>query len=156
MSVPARKLPARDVPARDVPARRRVTTAPAAPPRRARTPVRRTARRFHATFWAMTAAIVTTIVVALVSVSALVVETGFGIDRTEARIADLLEEGERLRRDAAMMSAPGRIATWARRSGLEMPEAPVVVLRVPGSAPETADVLADEEAADAGSVGEET
>ena len=131
MSVPARDVPARDVPARDMPARRRVTTAPAAPPRRARTPVRRTARRFHATFWAMTAAIVTTIVVALVSVSALVVETGFGVDRTEARIAQLLDDGERLRRDVAAMSAPGRIATWAKRSGLGRPEE-VVVLQVPG------------------------
>jgi cell division protein FtsL len=87
-------------------------------------------------FWATSAAIVTTIVMALVSVSALVVETGFGIDRTEARIAELREEGEILRRDVAVMSAPGRIAHWAKRKGLEMPEAPVVVLQVPSSVSE--------------------
>jgi cell division protein FtsL len=85
-------------------------------------------------FWALTATIVTASVVALVSVSALVVETGFGIDRTEARIATLLEEGEGLRREVAEMSAPNRIAAWARRRGLVMPEE-VVVLQVADRAP---------------------
>jgi cell division protein FtsL len=78
----------------------------------------------------LTAVTITSIVVALVSVSALVVETGFGIDRTEAKIAKLLDEGERLRRDVAEMSAPGRVASWARRRGLVMPEE-VIVLQVP-------------------------
>jgi cell division protein FtsL len=85
-------------------------------------------------FWVLSAVTVTSIVVALVSVSALLVETGFGVDRTEARIAQLREEGERLRRDVAEMSAPGRIAHWGQRKGLVMPETPVVVLQVPGGA----------------------
>ena len=83
-------------------------------------------------FWALTSAILTAIVVALVSVSALVVETGFNIDRTEARIARLIEDGEGLRRDVAEMSAPSRVAHWAKRKGLVIPETPVVVLQVPG------------------------
>ena len=137
MSVPARNAAALPDPTiRRVPVRRGSTpgSRARADAHRTATATRQVARRatrrgFHPAFWALTAAIVTTIVVALVSVSALVVETGFGIDRTEARIAQLLDEGERLRRDVAAMSAPGRIANWARRSGLVMPEK-VVVLQV--------------------------
>jgi cell division protein FtsL len=95
-------------------------------------------------FWALTAVIVTSIVVALVSVSALVVETGFGVDRTEARIAQLREDGERLRRDVAEMSAPGRIAHWAQRKGLVMPETPVVVLQVPGGADDAGEAAGED------------
>jgi cell division protein FtsL len=131
---PARRGPAEPVrrPSAGRPSSvRRPTARTAAAPTRAAAR-RRTRRGFHPAFWALTAAILTAIVVALVSVSALVVETGFGVDRTEARIAQLLDEGERLRRDVAAMSAPGRIATWAKRSGLVMPEE-VVVLQVPGN-----------------------
>ena len=157
MSVPARSVPAPQAPA---PAPRRPRRA--APERTERTEPRRTParprrglpaidpptpagarrararRRFHPVFWALTAALLTAIVVALVSVSALVVETGFNVDRTEARIARLAEDGERLRRDVAEMSAPGRIAHLAERKGLVMPETPVVVLQVPGGAGEDA------------------
>ena len=136
MSVPARSAPA--------PPLRRPTAPLSGRPRRPATTVvpragvdapargtaRRRARRFHPAFWVLTAVTITSIVVALVSVSAFVVETGFGIDRTEARIADLLDEGERLRRDVAELSAPGRVANWARRRGLVMPEE-VIVLQVP-------------------------
>lgn len=131
MSVPARRLPERTPARRTTPAPR---PAPAERRTTSRPGTRRTARRrFHPAFWALTALVLTAIVVSLVSVSAFVVETGFGIDRTEARIAELLDEGERLRRDVAEMSAPGRVARWAKRSGLVMPEE-VVVLQVPGGA----------------------
>lgn len=136
MSVPARRLPERTPERRRVPAPRPAPSERRTAPRpRIRPSVR---RRFHPAFWALTALVLTAIVVSLVSVSALVVETGFGIDRTEERIAELLDEGERLRRDVAMMSAPGRVASWARRGGLVMPEE-VVVLQVPGGASEASD-----------------
>ena len=73
-------------------------------------------------------------VVALVSLSALVVQTGFDIDRAEDRIADLTDSRELLRKDVATLSAPGRIASWARDRGLVMPE-DVIVLQVPGTDP---------------------
>lgn len=144
MSVPARNLAGVAAPRRvgGSPARPRSVSRPT-PPRTRGLPVagatsargrrRLVVRRFHPAFWAMTAAVLTTLVVALVSVSALAVETGFGIDRTEARIAELLDEGERLRSDVANMSAPGRIAHWAARKGLVVPEN-VIVLQVPGDA----------------------
>ena len=153
MSVPARNLAGVAAPRRvgASPGRPRSVPRPT-PPRTHGVPAagatsavgrrRLVARRFHPAFWAMTAAILTTLVVALVSVSALAVETGFGIDRTEARIAELLDEGERLRSDVATMSAPGRIAHWAARKGLVIPEN-VIVLQVPGDA-------ADADAAPAG------
>ena len=71
-------------------------------------------------------------VVCLVSLSALVVQTGFGINRAEDRIAELVTRGEVLRKDVATHSAPGRIASWARQRGLVMPE-DVIVLQVPGT-----------------------
>jgi cell division protein FtsI (penicillin-binding protein 3) len=81
----------------------------------ARGTARRRTRRFHPAFWVLTAVTITSIVVALVSVSAFVVETGFGIDRTEARIADLLDEGERLGTGAGRELGEGSRPGDARR-----------------------------------------
>jgi cell division protein FtsL len=154
VSVPAERLPAprhvADSPIRAP--RPRSGAAPAPTPPVARTVSTARAARAHAqrrarpAFWAMTAAVLTALVVALVSVSALVVETGFGIDRAEARIAQLLEEGERLRMDVAAMSAPNRVATWARSRGLVMPEE-VVVLQVPNETPDSSSAANGDEAA---------
>jgi hypothetical protein len=70
---------------------------------------------------------------ALVSLSALVVETGLRIDHAEDRLASLADRREVLERDVARLGAPGRIAAWATERGLVMPE-DVVVLQVPGRA----------------------
>jgi len=106
------------------PAARPTTTSPPSPRRRAR-------RGFHPAFWIFSAFVVTGMVVGIVSLSALLVQTGFGIDRTEARIAELADERELLGKEVATMSSPGRIASWARARGFVMPE-DVVVLQVPG------------------------
>jgi len=70
-------------------------------------------------------------VLVLVSLSALVVETGLRIDHAEDRLASLADRREVLERDVARLGAPGRIAAWATERGLVMPEG-VVVLQVPG------------------------
>ena len=106
------------------PAARPTTTSPPSPRRRAR-------RGFHPAFWIFSALVVTGMVVGIVSLSALLVQTGFGIDRDEARIAELTDQRELLFKEVATMSSPGRIASWARTRGFVMPES-VVVLQVPG------------------------
>jgi cell division protein FtsL len=68
-------------------------------------------------------------VVAIVSVSALGVQSGFRIDELSDRIGALAEQREVLTKEVAELSSPGRVQTWARDSGMEMPEN-VVVLRV--------------------------
>jgi cell division protein FtsL len=113
----------------------RTKRAPAARPRISipSHPRRRARRGFHPAFWILTAAVVTTMVVALASVSALVVQTSFGIDSLEARIAELGDRQQYLTREAASLSSPSRVAAWARRRGMVMPE-DVVVVQVPGAA----------------------
>lgn len=106
------------------PAARPTITSPPSPRRRAR-------RGFHPAFWIFSALVVTAMIVGIVSLSALLVQTGFGIDRTEARIAELADQRELLAKEVATMSSPGRIASWARTRGFVMPE-DVVVLQVPG------------------------
>jgi cell division protein FtsL len=132
VSTPARRL---DAPT-TAPSERRVPTpTPRARPARPRTspsprPVRRARRGLHPAFWACASVLITAMVVGVVSLSALVVQTGFRIDRTEERIAELADRQEILTKDAAEMASPVRIARWARLRGLVMPD-DVVVLRVP-------------------------
>ncbi len=135
MSTPARQLPS-SAPSLPSPLHSRPPREPAARPRTPSPPqpLRRARRGFHPAFWIFAAVVVTGMVVALVSLSALVVQTGFDIDRAEDRIAQLTDGRELLRKDVATLSAPGRIASWARDRGLVMPE-DVIVLQVPGTDP---------------------
>jgi cell division protein FtsL len=127
VSATARQLA--PAPTRAYPTRAHATRAPAARPRTPSPPrsSRRARRGLHPAFWAFSAVVVTGLAVGLVSLSALVVETGFGIGRTEDRIAALLERRELLSKEVATRSAPGRVAAWARGHGLVMPEQVVVL-----------------------------
>jgi cell division protein FtsL len=69
-------------------------------------------------------------VVAIVSVSALGVQSGFQIDALRDRIGALSDEREVLTKEVAELSSPGRVQTWARQAGMVTPDN-VVVLRVP-------------------------
>ena len=144
MSVPARQLapspqprPSSPVPGLE---RARPTRAPAARPLTSSPPLplRRARRGSTLAFWIFTTIVISTMIVGIVSVSALGVQGGFRIDELRDRIGTLTEEQEILTKEVAELSSPGRVQVWARRAGMVMPEN-VVVLRVtpvPGDASE--------------------
>jgi cell division protein FtsL len=73
-------------------------------------------------------------VLGLVSLNALLAQRSFRIDDLRQRIDALSEENVELLREQAALSAPGRIATWASRHGMRLPD-DIRFLHVPSSAP---------------------
>jgi len=61
-------------------------------------------------------------VLGIVSLNALLAQTSFRIDESERRIEALDREHLELVREQATLSAPGRIAAWARRNGMRLPD----------------------------------
>lgn len=136
-----------------LPAREAERWAPVpAPPRRAVTPARppaarpsipdqpphphrRTRRGHPSAFWLLTAAIVSALVVGLVSVNAMRVDAAYRTRSVTERVRLLTDERRLLVNDVARLSSPSRVGRWARRSGLVHP-APgdIVILQVPGNA----------------------
>jgi hypothetical protein len=82
----------------------------------------------------LTAAIVSALVVGLVSLNAMRVDAAYRTRSVTERVRLLTDERRVLVNDVARLSSPSRIGTWARRSGL-VPPAPgdVVVLQVPSA-----------------------
>ena len=137
MSQPARALPElAPAPRRTAPAPRRTTPAPrrtTPAPRPASRSVRRR-RRLHPAFLVFAGVIVTVLVVGVVALNALLAQTAFHMREAEARVADLQRANVRLTDEAARLSSPVEVATWARRHGMVTPTAGSVhVLQVPGS-----------------------
>jgi cell division protein FtsL len=58
----------------------------------------------------------------LVSLNALLAQRSFRIDDLRQRVGALTEETAELAREQAALSAPGRIAAWARRHGMRLPD----------------------------------
>ena len=136
-----------------LPAREAERWAPdPAPPRRAATPARppaarpsfpdqpphphrRTRRGHPSAYWVLTAAIVSSLVVGLVSLNAMRVDAAYRTRSVTERVRLLTDERRILMNDVARLSSPSRIGTWARRSGLVDP-APgdIVILQTPGDA----------------------
>lgn len=115
------KTPARARPARTLAARPRTSAAPHP---------RRRARRGHSpAFWILTSVVVTAMVVGVVSLSALAVQASFRADALRDRIDELADRQQVLTEQVAALSSPARIASWARRDGMQVPDH-VVVLRV--------------------------
>jgi len=80
--------------------------------------------------------VVTLLVVGIVAVNALLAQTAFHMREAEARDADLRRATVQLTEEAARLSSPAVVATWARRHGMVTPPAGSVhVLQVPGSGP---------------------
>ena len=131
MSVPARDLDDPSIPAQERPAPPARTTA--ARPRTATLPQRhRRARRgLHPTFLIFATAIVVMLVVGVVAINAWFAQTSFAIHGTQARVADLRERHAVLATESARLSSPGRIADWAERSQMVVPQN-VVILHVSG------------------------
>lgn len=137
MSVPAHQADAWLDPV-PRPNRRRAVT-PARPPA-ARPPIpnpphphRRARREHHSAFWILTAVVLCTMVVGLVSLNAMRVDAAYRTLSVSERVRLLTDERRTLENDVARLSSPSRIGTWAEKQGLVHP-APgdVVILQVPG------------------------
>jgi cell division protein FtsL len=137
MSLPAREAE-RWAPAPPQPRRRAVN--PARPPA-TRPPVpnpphphRRTRRGHHTGFWILTAVVVSSLVVGLVSVNAMRVDAAYRSRSLAEQVRIMSDQQRILVNDVAHLSSPSRIGRWAHRRGLVAP-APgdVVILQVPGS-----------------------
>jgi cell division protein FtsL len=61
-------------------------------------------------------------ILGLVSLNALLAQRSFRIDDLRGRIAVLSQEQLELRHEQATLSAPGRIAEWAHRHGMRLPD----------------------------------
>jgi cell division protein FtsL len=135
VSLPAQRVGSPRPAATPPPARDRPTSRPAALPA-ARPPTavpsrpgRRARRASRPAFWVFAAIVVTTLVLGVVSLSAMLVQSGFRVDEVQGRIADLQDRSLSLTHEVAELSSPARIAAWARSHGLVVPD-DVVVLRV--------------------------
>lgn len=136
MSVPARRLdvsPHRAASPEPSLERARPTRAPAARPLTSSppSPLRRARRGSTLAFWVLTSIVIGSMVVGIVSVSALVVQGGFQIDALRERIGMLAQEQEVLTKEVAEQSSPARVQVWARRAGMMMPETVVVLPVLP-------------------------
>ncbi len=61
-------------------------------------------------------------VLGLAALYALLAQSSFRVDELERRIEALSEENLELTRWQASLSAPGRIAAWARSHGMRLPD----------------------------------
>jgi cell division protein FtsL len=77
--------------------------------------------------------VVTLLIVAIVSLSALLVRASFRVEEVRQTLSSLQAEHEELAIDVVTLSAPSRIAAWARAHGMVRAD-DVEVLRVrPGA-----------------------
>lgn len=108
------------------PSVRRSSSAPGARSRR------RTRRSLHPGFAALTAVLVTVALVSLVSLQAMLSQSSFHTAELQTRIADLSDRYAVLTGEAAKLSAPGRIESWATAHGMRRADAAhMVILTVP-------------------------
>jgi cell division protein FtsL len=137
VSLPAREAERRDEPVLRPERRRAVvharTPATRPPIPNPPHPHRRTRRGHHSAFWVLTTAIVSSMVVGLVSLNAMRVDAAYRTRSVTERVRILADERRTLENDVARLSSPSRVGSWARREGLVHP-APgdVVILQVPG------------------------
>jgi hypothetical protein len=75
-------------------------------------------------------AVIALLVVGVVAVNALFAQTAFAVHSMQSHLTELSEQHDVLATTEARLSAPGRIATWAERYQMVLPEN-VVILRVP-------------------------
>jgi cell division protein FtsL len=150
MSLPAREAE-RWAPAPQQPARRRAISPPRPPATHPPIPTpphphRRARRGHHTTFWVLTAVVVSSLVVGLVSVNAMRVDAAYRSRSLAEEIRTMSDQRRTLVNDVAHLSSPSRIGRWAVRQGLVHPAAgDVVILQVPGfSHPTTPPVEAGE------------
>ncbi len=134
MSLPARELgwdpDPREEPGRaGAPERAQRAEGAKRPPRRPAPPATtgpRTARarrrKHHVGFVVLATLVIGPMVLGIVSLNALLAQMSFRIDVAERRVEQLAQEHLDLVRQQATLSAPGRIADWARRNGMRLPD----------------------------------
>ena len=80
-------------------------------------------RRKHQVGFAIVSAIlVAPMLFGIVTLNALLAQMAFRIDEADRRIEELSDEHLSLVHEQAQLSAPGRIAEWARRNGMRLPD----------------------------------
>ena len=97
-------------------------------PRRAPTPSKRNKHNLGFALFAST--LVGLLVFAIVVVHVLLAQQSFRIDEAERRLEVLGQDHLELVRERATLSAPGRIAVWANRHGMRLPD-DIRILRAP-------------------------
>ncbi|HEX9122566.1 MAG TPA: septum formation initiator family protein [Actinomycetota bacterium] len=76
-------------------------------------------------------------VLGLVTLNALLAQSSFRVDDLQQRIQGLSQQNLELTTEHAKLSAPGRIAAWARRHGMRLPD-DIRYLHVPNTGPAAA------------------
>lgn len=88
-----------------------------------RGPVARPRRRkHHLGFLILSSVVMGSMILGLVSLNALLAQRSFRIDDLRGRIDVLTQERLELQHEQAALSAPGRIAEWAHRHGMRLPD----------------------------------
>lgn len=128
MSAPARRLTT--PPPRPTPRREWSLGTKRSPRREARAPKRMVRRQHRIGFAVLASALVASIVFGIVVLNVLLAQASFRIDEMERRIETLSADQVELVREQASLSAPGRIAHWASRHGMRLPD-DIRILRAP-------------------------
>jgi cell division protein FtsL len=148
VSVPAREVPIEPMidPTRLPPGWALALPEPAepdvlAPPSRtpAARPRRRARRGLHPTFLVFASIVIVALVIGVVAINALFAQTAFSVHTLQSRVTELAEQHDVLATNAARLSSPSRITSWAERYHMVAPD-DVIILRVPRfgrSSPET-------------------
>ena len=92
---------------------------------------RRARRGLHSTFMVFASLVIVALVLGVVAMNALFAQTAFAVHSLQTRVTDLGEQHDVLATDVARLSSPSRIAAWADRYQMVLPDN-VVILRVPG------------------------
>lgn len=79
-------------------------------------------RKHHVGFAIAAAVLLGPMVFGIAGLNALLAQQSFRLDEVEQRIASLTTEQQELVQEQARLSAPGRIAAWARRMGMRLPD----------------------------------
>jgi cell division protein FtsL len=74
--------------------------------------------------------VIVALVLGVVAMNALFAQTAFAVHSTQTRVAELAEQHDVLATEGARLSSPSRIAAWAERYQMVLPD-DVVILRVP-------------------------
>lgn len=129
MSVAAPELPVPRSPGRAA----RPARPPAARPIPSTPPQRRARRGSTPAFWFLSATLVSSLVLAVVALNAMVVNTTYRMTEVQGRARMLARQHDELEVEVARLSSPSRIAAWADVVGMVVPRpGESVILRVPG------------------------
>jgi cell division protein FtsL len=93
-------------------------------------PRRRARRGLHPTFLVFASIVIVALVIGVVAINALLAQTAFAVHTLQSRVTELSEQHDVLATDAARLSSPSRITSWAERAHMVAPD-DVIILRVP-------------------------